>query len=115
MGVVKSAHARAPAPPPRRRARNHCRRCHSPGEAGSEAKDLEKLPARHQSLPQRVWGILFSKTIKSRTGSQHGRTEALPEEDPGSQGTQALQRHQAAWPSDKGGHGDALVAWGSGD
>lgn len=73
MGVVKSAHARAPAAPPRRRARNRCRHCHSPGEAGSEAKDLEKLPPPASITPVACLGNTLSENTESRTDSQQGR------------------------------------------
>jgi hypothetical protein len=72
--AAQSAHARAPSPPPRRRARNHCRHCLGPREARSKAKDCEKLPPPSiNQVRQTVWGMLFLKIQKNRTDSQWGR------------------------------------------
>lgn len=82
MGVVKSTHARAPAPPPRRRARNRCRHCHSPREEGSEAKDLEKLLPTASITPAACLGDTLFENTKSITDSQQGRDRGSAEWQP---------------------------------
>lgn len=65
------------------------------GKKGQRPRTWKSFYPQHQSPLQPVWGILFLNIQKVEQIPSRGETEALPDGNPpGSQGTEALQRHR---------------------